>query len=144
MIDTEDFSDSNDSWTIGLGANLSIFDGFLRRSAVRSARAQVREAEARKQQLLLRIEMEVKDAYLAKSEAATRLEVLEQSVAEAEETLRIVSERYAEGVALMTELLDAEVALTNARLRHLSAHYDYLVAVSALERAVNADEAKGS
>jgi outer membrane protein TolC len=142
--DTEDFSDSNDSWTIGVGANLSIFDGFLTRSAVRAARARVREAEARKEQLLLQVGMEVKSAYLAKSEAATRLGVLEQSVVEAEETLRIVSERYAEGVALMTELLDAEVALTNVRLRHLSAHYDYLVAVSALERAVGGNDGKGS
>jgi len=47
-VDSEDFSDSNDSWTIGIGASLSIFDGFLTRSNVRSSQAQLREAEARK------------------------------------------------------------------------------------------------
>jgi len=141
-VDTEDFSDSNDSWTIGVGANVSIFDGFLTRSAVSAARARFREAEANNERLLLQIEMEVKNAYLAQSEAATRLDVLEQSVAEAEETLRIISERYAEGIALVTELLDAEVALTNTRLRRISAHYDYLVATSALERAVGGNDGR--
>jgi len=135
-IDTEDFSDSGDSWTIGVGAELSIFDGFLTRSAVRAARARLREAEAQKRHLVLRIDMEIKDAYLAKSEAARRIEVLHDSVAEAEETVRIVSERYAEGLALVTELLDAEVALTNTRLHLLSARYGYLVAEAALDRAV--------
>jgi len=135
-IDTEDFSDSEESWTIGVGASLSIFDGFLTRSAVRTAQARLREAEARKQRLLLRIDMEVKNAYLAKSEAGRRLEVLRESAHEAEETLRIVSARYAEGLALVTELIDVEVALTNVRLRLLSARYDYYIAAAALERAV--------
>ncbi len=135
-VDTEDFGEATDSWTIGLGANLSIFDGFLTRSRVRKTRAQLSETEARKQKLLLEIELQVKNAYLAKSEAATRLDVLEQSVAEAEETLRIVADRYEEGLVLVTELLDAEVALTNARLSRLSAGYDYLIASAALERAI--------
>ncbi|GAB4338898.1 MAG: TolC family protein [Candidatus Abyssubacteria bacterium] len=135
-IDTEDFSDSNDSWTIGVGADISIFDGFLTRSNVERARAELRETEARRERLRLAIEMEVKNAYLAKSEATTRLEVLQQAVAEADETLRIVAERYAEGAALITELLDAQVALTNARLRRLSAKHQYFIASAALERAV--------
>ncbi len=135
-IDTEDFSDSGDSWTVGVGASLAIFDGFHTRSVVQAARARLREAQAKKEQLLLQIDMDVKNAYLAKSEAAARLAVLEQSVAEADESLRIVSERYAEGLALVTALLDAEVALTNTRLHKLIARYDYLVATAALDRAV--------
>lgn len=135
-IDTEDFSDSNESWTIGIGASLHIFDGHLTRSAMSAARAKLSEAEARKRQFVLRIEMEVKDAFLKQSEAARRFEVLEHSINEAEETLRIVSERYTEGAALITELLDAEVALTNTRLSLLSARYDNLIATAALDRAV--------
>jgi outer membrane protein len=135
-IDSEDFSESHDSWTIGIGASLPIFDGFLVKSNIRAARAKLREAEAQKLGLTLLIDMDVKNAYLAKSEAARRLEVLQETVSQSEETLRIVTERYAEGLALVTELLDSEVALTNARLRLLSAEYDHLVAAASLERAV--------
>ncbi|MBI5117760.1 TolC family protein [Candidatus Poribacteria bacterium] len=142
-IDSEDFSDSNDSWTIGIGASLSIFDGFLTRSAVQSTRAKLREAEAQRDKLLLQIESEVKNAILAKSEAATRLDALAQSVAEAEETFRIVSDRYSEGLALVTELLDAEVALTNVRLHRLSAEYNYMVASAAIERATGGAISEG-
>jgi outer membrane protein TolC len=134
-IDTEDFSDTNDSWTIGVGANLSLFDGFLTRSAVQSARAQLREAQAQYERLLLQVEMDVKNAYLARSEALSRLSVLEQSVAEAEESQRIISDRYSEGMALVTDLLNSEVALTNVRLQTLSARYEYQVSSAALERA---------
>ena len=135
-VDTEDFSDSNDSWTIGIGASLSIFDGFLTRSNVQSARAKLREAEARKRLVTLRIEMDVKNSYLAKSEAAARVDVLEDSVSEAEEASRIVTARYTEGLAVVTDLLDVEVALTNTRLRLVSAQYDYMIAIAALDRAV--------
>ena len=134
-IDSEDFSEGEESWTVGIGASLSIFDGFMTRSAVRTAQAKLREAEAQKQRLMLRIDMEVKNAYLAKSEASRRLAVLRDSELEAEETLRIVSERYSEGLAIVTELIDAEVALTNVRLRLLSAKYDHHIAVAALDRA---------
>lgn len=135
-FDTEDFSRGDDSWTIGVGASLSIFDGFLTRSNVRSAQAKLREAEARKKQMTLRIEMEVKNSYLARSEAAARIDVLGDGVSEAEEALRIVSERYAEGLAIVTDLLNAEVALTNTRLRLVSARHDHMIADAGVERAV--------
>jgi outer membrane protein TolC len=135
-IDTEDFSDTNDSWMVGVGVSLSVFDGFLTRSNVQGRRAQLREAQAQLDKLVLQVEKDVKDAYLAQSEALSRLGVLQETVGEAEENLRIVSERYTEGMALVTDLLDAEVALTNARLQKLSARYQYLIAAAALERAV--------
>jgi outer membrane protein TolC len=135
-VDTEDFSDSDDSWTIGVGASLSIFDGFLTRSNVQSAQAKLREAETRKRQLMLQIEMDVKNSYLAQSEAAARVAVLKDAVDEAEEALRIVLARYNEGLAIVTDLLDVEVALTNTRLRLNSAEYDYMIASAGLDRAV--------
>ena len=134
--DTNDFSGGDDSWTIGVGASLSIFDGFLTRSNVRSAQAKLREAEARRKRMTLQIEMEVKNSYLARSEAAARMDVLRDGVSEAEEALRIVSERYAEGLAIVTDLLDAEVALTNTRLRLVSARHDHMIADAGVERAV--------
>jgi outer membrane protein TolC len=143
-IDSEDFSDNNDSWTIGVGGSLSIFDGFLTRAHVRAARAKLREAEAQKRRLSLQIDMDVKNAYLAKSESARRFDVLRETVAQAEESLRISTERYNEGLLLVTDLIDAQVALTNARLHMLSAHYDYLVASAALERAVGGGAGKGT
>jgi outer membrane protein TolC len=135
-IDTEDFSDTSDSWMVGVGVNLSLFDGFLTSSSVQAARAQLSEAQAQYQNLLLRIEMDVKNSYLARSEAISRLDVLRESVSEAEESLRIITERYTEGMALVTDLLDSEVALTNARLQKLSAEYAYLVAAAGLRRAI--------
>lgn len=143
-IDSEDFSDSHDSWTVGVGASLSIFDGFLTRSNIRAARARLRETEAQQHRLMLQIDMDVKNAYLAKSESARRVDVLRETVAQAEETMRILSERYAEGLVLVTDLVDAEVTLTNARLHMLSAHFDYRVACAALDRAVGRNIGEGT
>ncbi|RJP22867.1 MAG: TolC family protein [Candidatus Abyssobacteria bacterium SURF_5] len=142
-VDTEDFSDTSDSWMVGVGVSLSLFDGFLTRSNVQQRRAQLREAQAQRDKLVLHVENDVKSAYLARSEALLRLDVLQEIIAEAEENLRIVSERYSEGMALVTDLLDAEVALTNARLQRLAAQYQYRIAAAALERAIGGFAAGG-
>ena len=67
--------------------------------------------------------------------AAARLETTVRAVVQAQESLQIAQDRYAEGLALLTQVLDAESALTGARQRRVAAATDYQVAVAALARA---------
>jgi outer membrane protein TolC len=53
-------------------------------------------------------------------------------VTQAEEALRIVRERYAEGMAVMVELLGAEAARTTARAGRAAAARDAALAEAAL------------
>ena len=75
-------------------------------------------------------------ATLRLAEARKRLEVSLTTTAQAEEALRLIAARYENGAATITEYLDAEVALTGARVRHVSARYDVERATADIRRAL--------
>ena len=49
--------------------------------------------------------------------------------------MRITQQRYQQGAADLAELLTAQTGLTGTRTRNVAARYDYLIALSNLERA---------
>jgi outer membrane protein TolC len=55
---------------------------------------------------------------------------------EARENLRLVGNRYRNGQATPTDIVDAEVALTRAQQRLTSATYEYLGALAGLDYAL--------
>jgi outer membrane protein TolC len=57
-------------------------------------------------------------------------------VAQAEENLRVTNERFKEGVALNSEVLEAETALLQARTGHTQALVDLELAKAGLAKAV--------
>ena len=69
-------------------------------------------------------------------EAQARLETTARAAGQAEESLQITKERYGNGLALLTQLLDAETALTAARQRRAAAEADYQIACAALDKAL--------
>jgi outer membrane protein TolC len=58
------------------------------------------------------------------TEAEKRKAVAEVAVARAEENLRIQNDRYKEGLAISTEVLDAQTLLTRAKVDRQNAAYD--------------------
>ena len=71
--------------------------------------------------------MEVIQAYQQYVTARERLKVAAQTVAQAEEALRIVQDRYREGLTTITEVLRSETTFVRTRLNLLAAQYDYYV-----------------
>ncbi len=67
--------------------------------------------------------------------ATERIAVGEASVSQAEESLRILRNRYQNGLANITELLRAQSALVEARTRRLAAVYDQRIAAIRIEQA---------
>ena len=64
-----------------------------------------------------------------------QIEAAEAAVAQAQEALRVTELQYGEGVARSVEVLDAEVALTQASTNRVNAVYDYEIAKAELARA---------
>lgn len=103
---------------------------------IEEAQAQAAQARAMKRQQEEGIKLEVRQAYVQLQSAREQLEVARQSVEQAEENLRVVQHRFEANAATSTEVLDAQALLAQARVRKTTAHYDYLSAKAALERAV--------
>ena len=75
-------------------------------------------------------------AFRTAGAARARIDLSRPAVAQAEENLRLTRNRYRNGNATPTDIVDAESALTRARQRHLVARYDYLIALARLDFAV--------
>ena len=58
-----------------------------------------------------------------------------RTIEQAERGLRIGEVRYENGIATQLEVLDAQLALTQARTNHLRALYEYSIARVNLRRA---------
>ncbi|MEI6827976.1 MAG: TolC family protein [Desulfuromonadales bacterium] len=109
------FSSDNDAWTAGISLKWNVFDGFRRNSE--RTRALSGESAAREmlEATTKEVTYQLRESYLRRAEADKRLEVVRHSVADAEETVRLLSKRYENSLATMVELLDAQTALNQAR-----------------------------
>ncbi len=85
--------------------------------------------------LIERIELEVRSAAKEIQETEERILSQQKNIEKAREGLRIVELRYRHGVSPQIELLDAQVALTAARVNYFQAVYDHRLAVAKMERA---------
>ena len=118
-------SDGSEGYSVGLVLTLPIFDGFMRENAINTAQARVdRAAQA---ESLARQQI-AKDLYSAAFmlEAAKRsVDAAGVGVTQAAEEARAVRERFESGRGIQLEVLDAQVAVTRARLNEVTALADY-------------------
>lgn len=133
----EDFIGADGTnWSVTAGLRWTLF-------AAGEARAQVARREAERSManhaselLAESVELEVRTAFHELAAARKRTERTSLAVELAGAGLRIVEDRYREGLATLVELLDAETALTAARTREVAARRDLLLADAALKLAV--------
>lgn len=122
-----------------IGVTIPLFDGFRTRARVAQAKSSLRDLELSLGALEDAVELEVRTAYLKLKEAQETLASQQETVAEAEESLRIVEVRFENGMATSLEVMDTQLALTQARTNYLSALSDLLVSRASLVRAVGSD-----
>ncbi len=134
---TPDFARANDSWFVGVVVQCTLFDGRRTHNDVRQAEARLQELRARRQRLLLDIELDVRRSWLQLENAKQRLEVTSQAIGQAREALRDreIAEQFGSRGATVTELIDARVALSDALVRHTTALAEVEIARAALEQA---------
>jgi outer membrane protein TolC len=77
----------------------------------------------------------VEQAYRDAEVAGRSLATARQAIAAAEEARRISADRYASGLLPLTDLLDAETGLVEARLAEIAARHDTIVGRVRLQRA---------
>lgn len=122
-------------WTAGLQATWDIFNGFQTRGKIEQALAQLEKAKISLEDNRRQIELEVRAAHADIEAAIELLEASMQNVSTAEESVRLSQVRYTSGVGTQLEVLDAQVALTEAKTNVVFAQYTYHVAKAALLKA---------
>ena len=82
------------------------------------------------------IDLQVKTAQLNLETARKRISFAEKAFQSAEESLGLTRERFEEGLALSTQLIDAESALTGTRVQLSGARADEQIALAELRHAL--------
>ncbi len=124
------------NWSLFLGARWTVFDGRRTAARVGQARAQARMADRMRTLLGRAVELQVRKSWHELAAARKRLDQAHGAVDLARESLRIVRDRYGEGLATAVELLDAETSLTGARTREVGALRDVTHSSATLDLAV--------
>jgi outer membrane protein TolC len=129
------FDHGGESYTAGALMQWDIWDGKLTRGKVHEAQANLEMAREEERKLQLALDLETERARLELRTANERLLVTAQSVAQADESAALTRARFEQGTALATHLIDAESALTAARVRRAEAESDQRIAIAALRKA---------
>jgi len=133
-INNHEFSsDGQDSWAVGVVLNVNLFNGGADRARLVEAQANQQRAVALRERLGSAIGLEVHEAFLVLQTARERVTVAKDAVIQAEESLRIVQDRYDAGLTTIVELLDNETALTATRTNLTRTLYDATVGQSRLD-----------
>ncbi|ABC45102.1 outer membrane efflux family protein, putative [Salinibacter ruber DSM 13855] len=131
--DDTPFGTNGQSWTAGVSLSWSLFEGYQQIGRAQEAEAQQQRAEIALEQQALENDVEITSARRDLRAAQERIDQARTAVAQAEESLRIRSDRYAEGMARTTDLLQAEATLAERRLAYLRALYQHNITVYRLE-----------
>lgn len=140
---TNDFKFSEYKWSpysyIGFSLNIPIFAGGKRSSAVRQARVQARELDIQRTNTERQLQIAVRQ-YLGTMDTATKSYSSASSAVEtASKAYAIARQSYDVGRSTLTDLNDAQLALTQSRLGVCQAIYSFLSAKSDLEGVIGAD-----
>lgn len=126
----------NDTWSVGIGVSYTPFDGGRTASAVAQARAEASAARAQLDDLVARVRLDVTSRVLDLAAAQAAIAVAERGLEAAGESLRVVQDRYREGLLTTTDRLEAEAALLRAGLQQKAAIARRELARARLERSV--------
>ena len=124
------------TWDVGIAVSLDVWNWGQTKSQTEQAKAQLAQARDARQLLEDQAVLEVTQSRLALAQAREKLQVAGQAVGQADENLRMIRERFRQGVALNADVLDAEVFLLQAKMARSQAAIDLVLAQARLEKAL--------
>ncbi|PWN08004.1 TolC family protein [Rhodohalobacter mucosus] len=135
-----DFAGLNaNSYMIGANLKWNIFSGFRNAGKVMEATADYNKAVSMRASHRIETENRVRQAYRNLEHAEKELLLTEEAISQSTEDVKIRSNRYDEGMERITDLLEAETKLAEARLKNIMALYKYNMSIAALEMLLEKD-----
>jgi len=124
------------TWDVGLAVSFDLWNWGQTKNQAEQARAQLAQARDARELLEDQAVLEVTQSRLALTQARRKIEVAAAAVGQADENLRLVRERFRQGVALNADVLDAEVFSLQAKTAKVQAAIDLVLAQARLEKAL--------
>ncbi|MBD0279871.1 MAG: TolC family protein, partial [Flavisolibacter sp.] len=117
---------------VGVGVKYSVSSLWKTKSKVQQAEARVRQLDASEDMLNDAIRLQINQAYQNYLSSRKKIDVYSKAVAQAAENYKVIKNKYENGLATATDLLDADVAQLQAKLNQAFAQSDAAVAYNKL------------
>jgi outer membrane protein TolC len=124
------------TWNVSLGLSYSLWNWGATSDKTEQAEANFEQAKDNSKLLKDVITLEVNQSYLNLLKSKQKILVSKETVKQEEENYRITDDRFKQGLTLNSELLDAEVALTEAKTDYVQSLVDYELSVAKMDRAL--------
>ena len=126
----------NATWDVSVSMSFNLWNWGATSDRTDAAEAQFEQAKDGYKILKDRVTLEVTANYLNINKSEERMTVSEQSVKQAEENYKVTDEKFKNGLALNSDLLDAEVALLQAKTNYIQSVVDYELALAQLKKSI--------
>ena len=110
---------------ISVTLRVPVFDGLERRSKIRKAKLDAENARLAYEDALKGLRTQYANAVDELTNSRRNFAKQRDNYRLAEDVYAVTAERYREGIASMTEVLQDEMAMSEAQNNYLTAHYDY-------------------
>jgi outer membrane protein TolC len=130
--DIPNFMTITNAVNVGIGIQYNLSSLWKTNTKLQQAKAKERELLANEGQLTDAIRMEVNTEYQNYLLAGKMIDVYQKALQQASENYRIVKNKYDNSLANVTELLEADVALTQAKLNLSVSRADAVLAYNRL------------
>ena len=112
---------------IGLSVRVPVFDGFEKRSKIRKAQVDIDNAKLAYENTMKGMQTQYANAVNDLANNQRNFSKQRDNYLLAEDVYKVTSDRYREGIASMTEVLQDEMSMSDAQNNYLTAHYNYQV-----------------
>lgn len=133
---SDNLGDREEGWRAGARVSWNIFDSFATYGRVQSAESQKLIARSDLKNIRLGVDIEVRRAYSSFLEAKELTKASSKVVEQAEESLRLARVRADAGSGIQLDILDSQVALTEAKSNKIRALHDYNLALAKVNKAI--------
>jgi outer membrane protein len=125
-----------DTWDVSVSASFDIWNWGTTIHQTDEAQAQLAQVKDGLGLLRDGITLEVTQSYLNFNQSKEKINVTIKGVNQAEENYRVTDEKFKAGLALNSDLLDAEAALMQAKFNHIQSLVDFQLADARLQKAI--------
>lgn len=140
---TNDFKFNEYKWTpysyVGVSLSIPIFSGGKRLNQVRQARSSYEQMRLQMTSTERNLKISIRQSLNTMETNVKSYDAARDAVASAEKAYSIAEKSYEVGRATLTDLNDAQLALTQARLTQSQAVYNFIVAKTQLEQTLGQD-----
>ena len=121
----------------GLTLSIPLFAGGTNYGGVQQAKVELRKVNDTEAQVRNMIAAEVESAYYSLVDAKEKLESQNKTIQQAEESLRLAELMYREGTTTQLDVINAQLALQQARSNYSQYLLQYNIAGDQLQKAIN-------